>query len=241
MKNISLLTLLCCLAACSLPLKFVQADRTTYLQPLLKELRKVWPDNRSVNLVFHGHSVPAGYFKTPAVQTLDAYPHQVLEGLKASYPTAVINVINTAIGGENSQSGAARFEKEVLCHRPDVLFIDYALNDRRLGLEDARKAWERMIQKALRRDVQVILLTPSPDQRTPLLETDTELARHAAQVRGLAEKYGLGLVDSYAQFQEQVKAGAALKDYMSQVNHPNRAGHALIAKEILRFFTNDQP
>ena len=37
-------------------------------------------------------------------------------------------------------SGEKRFEKEVLCHNPDIITIDYALNDRGIGLEKAKKA-----------------------------------------------------------------------------------------------------
>ena len=39
------------------------ADPAEYLNDLKREMRKEWPKNRTVNLVFHGHSVPAGYFK----------------------------------------------------------------------------------------------------------------------------------------------------------------------------------
>ena len=59
----------------------------------------------------------------------------------------VINVIVTAIGGENSESGAARFATDVLCHKPDVVTIDYALNDRDLGLVRAEQAWRQMIEQ----------------------------------------------------------------------------------------------
>src|SRR6185312_4859495 len=52
---------------------------TTYLAPVLAELRKKWPGNKIINLVFHGHSVPAGYFKTPAIHTFQAYPMLVLK------------------------------------------------------------------------------------------------------------------------------------------------------------------
>lgn len=47
-------------------------------------------------------------------------------------------------------SGQKRFESDVLCHKPDILFIDYALNDRGLGLEAAKAAWEKMIAEALK-------------------------------------------------------------------------------------------
>jgi len=81
------------------------ANPRDYLSDIKIELKKEWPKNKTINLVFHGHSVPAGYFKTPIVNTLQSYPYQVLEQLKILYPLAVINVINTAIGGENSING----------------------------------------------------------------------------------------------------------------------------------------
>lgn len=213
------------------------ANPAQYLQKVKKMLQRPWPGNRTIHLVFHGHSVPAGYFKTPAVNTLASYPYQVLKQVKALYPHAVVNVITTAIGGENAINGEKRFESDVLNHKPDVLFIDYALNDVAAGLDPSRAAWERMIQKALKRKIKIILMTPSPDQRVAILDSTTGLARHAQQIRSLAEKHGLGLADSYARFQRHVAAGDSLSRYMSQVNHPNEAGHALIAEEIMKYLT----
>ncbi len=212
------------------------ADTHDYLGPIKEELIKEWPKNRTVNLVFHGHSVPAGYFKTPVVNTLDSYSYQLLEKLKTQYPYAVINVINTAIGGENSASGAKRFKADVLSHQPDVLFIDYSLNDRRIGLDEAYDSWEKMIKKALKKGIKIILLSPSPDQRVDISEDHSILDQHGNQVKRLAEENGLGFVDSYELFKSKVIAGDSLIKYMSQVNHPNKAGHKLIADELLKYF-----
>ena len=43
-------------------------------QPKAAERTKAWPKNRTINLVFHGHSVPTGYQKTPEVRTFESYP-----------------------------------------------------------------------------------------------------------------------------------------------------------------------
>lgn len=212
------------------------ADADTYLDSVKAALTKEWPHNRTINLVFHGHSVPSGYFLTPDVRTLDSYPYLVLQELKAKYPYAVINVIVTAIGGENSVQGAKRFLRDVLIHRPDVLFIDYALNDRRVGLEKAREAWEEMIREARQRNIPVVLLTPSPDLRVDLTEEGNELEEFTRMIRELARVDGTGLADSYARFRGIAGAGQDLEEFMSQVNHPNRKGHELIAAEILRYF-----
>jgi lysophospholipase L1-like esterase len=147
----------------------------------------------------------------------------------------VVNVIVTAIGGENSISGAERFDNEVLTYHPDVLFIDYALNDRGAGLEKSYKAWDEMIKKAKRKNIKVLLLTPSPDQRVDYANPNNELKQHTHQIIRLAREHQVGLVDSYKAFEFSYGKKTKLKKYMSQVNHPNEKGHKLIVNEIMNF------
>src|ERR1700743_1842633 len=127
----------------------VVAEPETYLGEICAEMAKPWPKNRTINIVCHGHSVPAGYFKTPAVHTFEAYPYLLHRGLAERFPHAVINVIVTGIGGENSEQGAKRFQRDVLSLRPDVVTIDYALNDRPIGLARAENPLRSMIGTAL--------------------------------------------------------------------------------------------
>ncbi|WP_232825982.1 SGNH/GDSL hydrolase family protein [Chitinophaga alhagiae] len=211
-------------------------DTAAYLAGVKAELVKQWPKNRTINLVFHGHSVPSGYFRTPDVRTMDAYPIQVLAAVKERFPNAVVNAITTSIGGENSEQGEKRFKKDVLVHRPDVLFIDYALNDRGIGLERSRKAMEKMIRLALKKHIPVILLTPSPDLQVDLLKDGNILEQHASQLKALAAQYKIGLADSYAAFKAVAAQGQPLKELMAQSNHPNRQGHTLIAQQVLTYF-----
>ena len=212
------------------------ASKANYLEKIKAEMLVEWPKNRTINLVFHGHSVPAGYFKTPTVNTLASYPYLVLKDIKSVYPMTVVNVINTSIGGENSESGLKRFEADVLTHKPDVLFIDYALNDRGMGLERAKAAWEKMIRLALEKNIKVILLTPSPDQRVDIKDDLSILDQHANQIKELARSFQIGLIDTYALYKNKVKSGSNLVDYMSQVNHPNEKGHQMITDEIMSYF-----
>lgn len=228
------LILLMVISLCS----FAQGAKpdTAYLSSVRAALRAVWPANRTINLVFHGHSVPAGYGANHEVHTLEAYPYQVLKQLKTRYPYAVINVIVTAIGGENAVGGQTRFEEDVLRKKPDIVLIDYALNDRFTGLEKSREAWEKMIQAADRQHVKVILITPSPDQRVDINAPDNELEQHARQIRLLAEKYHIGLADPFKLFQDTLAHGGRIGAFMSSVNHPNNIGHLVIAGEIMKWF-----
>ena len=211
-------------------------EKDNYLESIKQEFLIQWPKNRTINLVFHGHSVPSGYFKTPDVRPLQSYPHLLLKELKQVYPYAVINTILTCIGGENAAQGAKRFKRDVLNHKPDVLFIDYALNDRRIGLEASRQSWEFMIKAALKKNIKVILLTATPDQKVDLADAKTDLQLLCNQVKELSAEFKVGLVDSYASFQKIHSDGGKLADYMSQVNHPNEKGHQLVVDEIMNYF-----
>lgn len=92
-----------------------------------------------------------------------------------------------------------------------------------------------MITNATARAIKVLLLTPTPDQRSNLDAPDDPLHQHAQQIRRLAREHGVGLVDSLARFEEQVRSGVPLTNLMSHVNHPNRNGHELVARELMKW------
>jgi lysophospholipase L1-like esterase len=218
-----------------------QATPEVYLADIRVELQKEWPHNRTIVIVCHGHSVPTGYFKTPEVRPFDSYPHLLNVAIQQAYPTSVCEVIRTGIGGENAEQGARRFATDVLAKKPDVVTIDYALNDRSIGLERARKAWIEMITQAQAAKVKVILMTPTIDLRASLGDADDPLEQHAAQIRELAREYHVGLADSYAAFSKFAASGGELNSVMSQSNHPNRQGHELVVPELRKWFVAGDP
>jgi len=92
-----------------------------------------------------------------------------------------------------------------------------------------------MIQQAKGYGTKIILMTPTPDLKEDILSLDAELEKHSEQIRQLAEKYEVGLVDSYALFKEIAKT-EDLKTYMAQNNHINEKGHQVVANAIMKFF-----
>jgi len=215
---------------------YAHKNDTAYLSGLINELKKKWPVNRNINLVFHGHSVPSGYFKTPNVNTFGSYPYLLLKSLNEKYPYAVINIIKTCIGGENAEQGAKRLKKDVLIYKPDVLFIDYGLNDRTIGLARAKAAWEKMIRQALRKKIKVILLTPTPDIKENILDDNVLLMQHTRQIIELGKQYHIPVIDSYGAFKKLSEQGADIGKYMAQSNHINEAGHKVVANLLFQLF-----
>ncbi len=205
-----------------------------YLDSLKQELEVKWPKNHTINLVFHGHSVPSGYLTAGITDRLSAYPYATLKEINNHYPYSVVNSITTSIGGEQAEQGALRME-EVFKHDPEVIFIDYALNDRSIGLERSKVAWESMIKSVLKHNIKLVLLTPTPDLREDITDTSSELAQHSEQIRELAKKYKVGLIDSYSFFQKLAQT-ENLKAFMAQNNHINQKGHALVANLIFETY-----
>lgn len=222
-----------------LKLNYVSAQQTenheNYLTLFKQELSKKWPNNITMNLVFHGHSVPTGYGLNGVTDRLNAYPFLLLKLINDNYPYSVVNIITTSIGGEQSEQGSKRFKDMVLIHKPDVIFIDYALNDRSIGINRAMLAWERMIEESLKYGTKVILLTPTPDLNENIASDESLLEKHSKQIRNLAKKYNIGLVDSYALFKRLAKT-EPLSAFMAQNNHINQKGHQFVANQIFEYF-----
>ncbi|MDF2907726.1 MAG: lipase [Herbinix sp.] len=213
------------------------ADRSTYLRDEVRKLNKVWPENRSYHMVCHGHSIPCGYTAAHMVKTFDAYPHQLHRILNNRFPTAVINVITSAVGGENSGTGAKRFAEEVLCHKPDLITIDYGRNDMYFSTDVAENAWRQMIEQGLDYGAKLLLITPAPDCKkeyySSRCSSDEELAE---MIRSLAKEYGTGIVDAAEVFNKKLAMNYLLSSYLVSVNHLTAKGHSLIAEEIAGWF-----
>lgn len=221
-------------------LLFLLATAALHAAPLTDldtELRKSWPDNRTINIVFHGHSVPSGYFVAPNVRPFDSYPHLFHRDLKQRHPNAVVNVITTSIGGEHSIQGAARFQQDVFKHKPDLIFIDYALNDRSQNAAQVETAWRSMITAAKNAGVPVILCTPTGDTREDLSDPANRLRVLADMIRRLATEENVLLADVSAAWVAELQSGTPQADLHSTANHPNAAGHRIAADAIFAAFT----
>jgi len=80
-----------------------------------------------LNIVYFGGSVTNGTGATNA-QT-DSWRGLVGQWFVDNFNNVTINNINSAIGATGSKFGAYRLNHDVIAHKPDLVFVEFAIND----------------------------------------------------------------------------------------------------------------
>jgi len=75
-----------------------------------------------------GEEVKVGYFGG-SITNGGEWREKSLEWLKTEYPKAKISQINAAIGGKAPDFGACRVKDHLLVHNPDMVFIEFRVNN----------------------------------------------------------------------------------------------------------------
>ena len=135
-----------------------------YRRPLANTYRKLTRDKK-LNVVYFGGSVTAGYGSSDKEQ----YSWRALSAkwFREHFPDAEIRDINTAIGESGTFLGVYRLERDILSQSPDLLFIEYAINDYFFGstMEVAALQYETIVREVRERFPECDIVTLITDCR----------------------------------------------------------------------------
>jgi lysophospholipase L1-like esterase len=172
-----------------------------------------------------------------------------------------LNVVNAGIPGNDTRMARLRFTRDVLAQHPNMVTILFGINDSavdvsegktgpRLSMSEFEDNLSWMISTLQKHGVQPVLMTPNPVAWVPELRRlygkppyqlddpdgfNVLLREYAKCVRRLAKRSDVHLVDIYQQFKRYSRSpGRDLNDLLLDGMHPNDAGHALIAKLVIR-------
>lgn len=79
-----------------------------------------------LTIAFLGGSITQGCLASSDYHT---YAYRTYQWFCDSFPKTKFHYVNAGIGGTSSHFGVARMQEDVLMYRPDVLFIDFSVND----------------------------------------------------------------------------------------------------------------
>ena len=189
----------------------------------LKNLMKRAANGESLVIGFLGGSITQGSLSsTPET----CYAYLVYEWWKKSFPNATFSFVNGGIGGTTSHYGGARAWKDVLCYRPDIVTVDFSVND------DANEFFEETYEGTLRR----LLMAPSAPAVVVLNNVFYDTGKNAQEYHNrIADHYGIPHVSIKDTIFPDVESGKIVRADITPDNlHPNDKGHRLVADEICK-------
>jgi lysophospholipase L1-like esterase len=209
---------------------------------------------KSLKIVTFGDSTTVGYSVT------DNYPRQLDRRLEKLGTEATI--INSGVNGDTTSGATKRFDEDVLAHNPDVVIIQFGLNDQTMrlyedpsemtsyvSLDDYAANLRRFVSELRSRNCWVILMTPNPMCWTGTLERHypagpfldapnggNQLLEHYVEtVREIARTEKIPLVDVFRHFNEyERKTGGKIQElFLDDGVHPNERGYSLIVDWLI--------
>ena len=154
-----------------------------------------------------GAEIKVGYLGG-SITAQNGWRVQTLAHFKQAYPQAGFTEINAAIGGTGSDLGVFRVQQDVLSQGPDLLFVEFAVND---GGADPRRiirAMEGIVRQAWKANPSTdicFVYTITEALSPPMLEG--KLQRSASAMEKVADHYGIPSIALGMEVAKLAKAG----------------------------------
>lgn len=138
-----------------------------------------------------GGEVRIAYFGG-SITAQEGWRPKTLKWFREQYPQVKFTEINAAIGGTGSDLGVYRFQQDVLSHRPDLIFVEFAVNDGGAPSEQIWRGMEGIVRQAWSADPSIDLCYVYTFNKGQEGELDRGFCpRCAASDELLADHYGI--------------------------------------------------
>ena len=220
--------------------KNTYSEYNNYRAPLAHTYKKLTED-KELTVVYFGGSVTAGHGSSDR----EKYSWRALVGqwLDSHYPDAEIEHINRAVGESGTYLGTHRVQLDVIDSEPDLMFLEYSINDKYYGssYEKAASQYEtivREVRKALpNTDIVTILVT---DTGCLLNNKMGKLHTQAQAHEDIAQKYNIPTihVGRYLAKVANYSVDEFRGTYAIDIVHLTDAGNAVYFECIEEFMHN---
>lgn len=180
-----------------------------------------------------GEELTIGFFGGSITQDCAAtahensYSYRVFQWWERTFPKARFSYVNSGIGGTTSHFGVSRVVEDLLMYQPDVVVIDFSVND------EANEFFQETYEGLLRR----ILTWTSRPAALILNNVFYDTGENAQEYHNLiGDVYCVPRVSIRDTLYQKVRSGVYVREELTQDGlHPNDKGHRLVAEEIISF------
>lgn len=112
--------------------------------------------------------------------------------LREQFPSAHITEINASIAGTGSQFGVFRLGEHVLAHKPDLLFVEFAVNDTGIPQREIRRCMEGIVRQtwSANPSTDICFVYTMQERFMPYL-SKSDFSPSASAMEVVAEHYGI--------------------------------------------------
>ena len=160
--------------------------------------------------------------------------------LAETYPDVEFKEVMAAIGGTGTDFGLCRCQHDLLSGKPNLVFIEFAVNDSSFSYREQMSGYENCLRQILSYDdtvdiVCVFTITKAIEKK--LLETGSFSSRAVQET--LAHHYGLDTVNLGEHLRIAVKeASSDWLRYTTDETHPNDDGYIICANVMKKALSN---
>jgi hypothetical protein len=195
-----------------------------------------------------GKEVRIAYLGGSITEANNGWRDLTFKWFREKYPLTTFHEINATIGGTGSDLGVFRMDNDVLVHEPDLVFVEFAVNDFGRSEPEIRKTMEGIVRKTWKK-------YPSADIcfAYTLAENVVETMQKghyqssAVAMETIAEHYQIPSVHMGVEVIRLLEAGKLIftgdpEEHPDKIvftkdkTHPlTRSGHPIYANEVIRF------
>lgn len=194
--------------------------------------RKLWRLAECMRRAAMGEKMTVGFLGGSITQGSAAsspescYAYRVYDWWRKRFPQAEPAYVNAGIGGTGSHFGAARAEEDLLIYQPDVVVIDFSVND--CDMPFFQETFEGVLRRVLNGPSQPAVLVLNN------VFYDTGVSAQEEH-NAVAEHYGVPWVSIRDTVWRRMREGAYSREELTSDGlHPGDRGHELVAAEVIR-------
>jgi len=201
----------------------------------LASLAHLAATRRSLRIAYFGGSLTEGCGSSdPATLSWRA---QTTRFFRGTFPAAEIHEIYAAIGGTGSYLGAFRLERDVLAAQPDLVFVEFAVNDNRVPESRVLRSLEgivRHVRSAAPACEIVFVLNGTAEYFADHTAGRTPAA--VALHQRVAAHYGIHAINTgHALWREFAEGRASTAELFTDGVHATDAGYAIYSETVRAF------
>ncbi len=206
---------------------------------MLSKLKRIISEKKQINVVYLGGSITEGAgVKKPELR----WASKIHSWFQEQYPEIEWKEYNAGIGGTNSEFGVFRLKSDVLVYEPDVVFVEFAVNDKGAAEDQSLNAMEGIVRGILKSNLQcqiIFVLTATDDMLTEFYDKG-QLPGSVLMHERVASHYHIPAINVGMALHKRICEEAVGSEiYLADTVHPNEKGYALYYEAVKEYLEKE--